>query len=204
MIVDSPGRGSDAEHCRLQRWCDIRADDTGSGYAGWLVGPDERRLGDGTMQLALSEQAPNSLTGTWSATFRTATVFRAHRWPARSLRPATESRSVDPPPACGTRRVRTSRLHADQRRRHPELADRRGGGRRNGGSFTVACRSNEGICGLSNHRACWRICAPRLGLVWKPADRFRAAVELARSFPLDVEVPVSSRRQIYGSFAQHE
>jgi hypothetical protein len=31
--------------------------------------------GDGTMQLSLSDQAPNSLTGTWSATFKNGDSF---------------------------------------------------------------------------------------------------------------------------------
>lgn len=57
--------------------------------------------GDGTMHLTLSEQAPNSLTGTWSATFKNGDSF---------LGPAVAglftptgygiNLSVDPPPPC--------------------------------------------------------------------------------------------------------
>ena len=41
----------------------------------WSGSISDAISGDGTMQLALSEQAPNSLTGTWSATFKKGDSF---------------------------------------------------------------------------------------------------------------------------------
>lgn len=47
----------------------------GSPAGGWSGAITDAISGDGTMQLALSEQAPNSLTGTWSATFKNGDSF---------------------------------------------------------------------------------------------------------------------------------
>lgn len=41
----------------------------------WSGSISDAISGDGTMQLALSEQAPNVLTGTWSATFKNGDSF---------------------------------------------------------------------------------------------------------------------------------
>jgi hypothetical protein len=41
----------------------------------WAGSISDAISGDGTMQLALSEQAPNSLNGTWSATFKSGDSF---------------------------------------------------------------------------------------------------------------------------------
>ena len=47
----------------------------GSPTGSWSGAISDAISGDGTMQLALSEQAPNSLTGPWSATFMNGDSF---------------------------------------------------------------------------------------------------------------------------------
>jgi hypothetical protein len=47
----------------------------GSPAGSWSGSISDAISGDGTMQLALSEQAPNSLTGTWSGTFKNGDSF---------------------------------------------------------------------------------------------------------------------------------
>jgi hypothetical protein len=59
--------------------------------------------GDGTANLSLSEQAANSLTGTWSATFKNGDSFSGPA--AASLSPPNGygiTLSVQPPPPCDT------------------------------------------------------------------------------------------------------
>jgi hypothetical protein len=47
----------------------------GSPAGRWSGSISDAVSGDGTVQLALSEQSPNSLTGTWSATFKNGDRF---------------------------------------------------------------------------------------------------------------------------------
>ena len=48
---------------------------SGSPAGSWSGSISDAISGDGAMQLALSEQGPNSLTGTWSATFKNGDRF---------------------------------------------------------------------------------------------------------------------------------
>lgn len=57
--------------------------------------------GEGTMHLVLSEQAPNSLTGTWSATFKNGDSFLGPAVAGLFAPPGYGIiLSVDPPPPC--------------------------------------------------------------------------------------------------------
>ena len=47
----------------------------GSPAGSWSGSISDAISGDGTMQFALTEQAPNSLTGTWSMTFKNGDSF---------------------------------------------------------------------------------------------------------------------------------
>jgi|RhiMetdeSRZDD1v2_1073273.scaffolds.fasta_scaffold50068_2 hypothetical protein len=59
--------------------------------------------GDGTMQLSLSDQAPNSLTGTWSATFRNGDNFSGPAVAGLYLSNGYGIMLyVQPPPPCAT------------------------------------------------------------------------------------------------------
>ena len=67
----------------------------------WSGSISDAISGDGTMQLALSEQAPNSLTGTWSATFKNGDSFSGPSV-AGLFAPTGYGIMlyVDPPPPC--------------------------------------------------------------------------------------------------------
>lgn len=59
--------------------------------------------GDGTMQLSLSDQAPNSLTGTWSVTFKTGDSFSGPAVAGPYLSNGYGIMVyVQPPPPCAT------------------------------------------------------------------------------------------------------
>jgi hypothetical protein len=73
----------------------------GSPAGSWSGSISDAISGDGTMQLALSEQAPNLLTGTWSATFKNGDSFSG---PASAGLYAPTGYGimlyVEPPPPC--------------------------------------------------------------------------------------------------------
>jgi hypothetical protein len=68
----------------------------------WSGGISDPVSGDGTLQLSLSDQAPNSLAGTWSATFKNGDRFSG---PAVAGAPSGYAIILyvqNPPPPCET------------------------------------------------------------------------------------------------------
>jgi hypothetical protein len=73
----------------------------GSPAGSWSGSISDGISGDGTMQLLLSEQAPNVLTGTWSATFKNGDSFAGLSVAGLFAPPGYGIMlSVDPQPPC--------------------------------------------------------------------------------------------------------
>jgi hypothetical protein len=69
----------------------------------WSGAMSDPVSGDGTATLSLSDQAANSLTGTWSATFKNGDSFSGPAVATLSLPSGYGiTLSVDPPPSCAT------------------------------------------------------------------------------------------------------